>query len=95
MKNRISYILLTTLLVLPLSGCGSDETGPLSTLNTEATQESLDPAAVQKLDRQDNSLDAYSYVANMPLQVENPSNAVSGGGESVFLGASRDRKSVV
>ena len=89
MKNKISYIFLTTLLVLSLSGCGSDETGPLSDLNTEATQDSLDPAAVQKLDRQENSLDAYSSIVNMPLQVENPSNAVSGGGESVFLGASR------
>lgn len=89
MKNRINYILLTTILFLSLSGCGSDESEPLGALNTEAAQGALDASAVQELGRQDNSLDAYSSVVNMPLRVENPSDAVLGGGESVFLGASR------
>lgn len=85
MKKIISNILLTTILVLPLSGCGTAD-------RQEEPADSggaLDTAAVLELGGQDNSLDAYSASVNTPLQMEHPADAIDGGGERIFLGASR------
>ncbi len=85
MKKIISYILLTTILVLQLGGCGAADSqeGPA------VSGGMLDASSVLELGGPDNSLDAYSAAANTPLHVENPANAIAGGGERIFLGASR------
>ena len=85
MKKIISYVLLTTILILQLGGCGTADSqeGPADAGGL------LDASAVSKLDGRDNSLDAYSSVVNIPLQTEDPPNAITGGGERCFLGASR------
>ena len=44
---------------------------------------------ISDLGIRDNSLDAYSAAANAPLLLESPADAISGGGERAFLGASR------
>ena len=85
MKKIISYVLLTTILILQLGGCGTADSqeGPADAGGL------LDASAVSKLDGRDNSLDAYSSVVNIPLQTEDPPNAIAGGVERCFLGASR------
>ena len=85
MKKMVSYILLTTILILHLSGCGAAE-------DREETADSgiaPDASAVSDQGIRDNSLDAYSAAANAPLLLESPADAISGGGERAFLGASR------
>lgn len=89
MKKIISYILLTAIIILCLSGCGTDEKEPSSASNTEGAQGELDDLEALNPGGQDNSLDAYSAAVNTPLQVENPVNAIEGGGKRIFLGASR------
>lgn len=85
MKKIISNILLTAILVLPLSGCG-----PANSQEEPADSGgALDATAVLELGGQDNSLDAYSAAVNTPLQMEHPADAIDGGGERIILGASR------
>lgn len=88
MKKMIGYILIIVLLVPLLYGCGTDgrEADQREDLNLE---EALDALAVAELEGKDNSLDAYSALVNAPLQVENPADAIEGGGSRTFLGASR------
>ena len=88
MKRTISYILITTILVQLLCGCGTGgkEPDPMEDLNLEDTFNAL---AVAELGGRDNSLDAYSAFVNAPLQVEEPENAIEGGGSRTFLGAAR------
>lgn len=78
MKRRIGCILMTLLLALQCLGCGAD-----------SHDDSADPLGILSLAGKDNSLDVYSAVVNTPLEVEEPEDAVWGGGSSVFLGASR------
>lgn len=82
MKRRIGCILMTLLLALQCLGCGADS-------QEEASGDSADPLGILSLAGKDNSLDVYSAVVNTPLEVEEPKDAVWGGGSSVFLGASR------
>lgn len=88
MKKMIDYILIIVLLVPLLYGCGTDgkEADQREDLNLE---EALDALAFAELEGKDNSLDAYSALVNAPLQVENPADAVEGGGSRTFLGAAR------
>lgn len=104
MKRIICYILLTVILTLQICGCSAN-TGQLQgAKNTETDQDSVSPdageifgdpegapdaLAVMQLSGRDNSLDAYSAIANIPLQVEEPEGAVTGGGSNIFLGNSR------
>lgn len=87
MKKTVSYIIFTAMLILQLGGCGTEETGPEET--EPAYTGTLDGQAVMDLAAQDNSLDAYSAVVNAPLRVEQPKGAINGGGERIFLEASR------
>ena len=47
-----------------------------------------DPTAVMGLEGKDNSLDIFSATARVPLQPENPENAIEGGGQMSVLGVS-------
>ncbi len=87
MKRIINYILFTVLLALLSGGCG----GQQGREGAGASGEAVDPAAVLSLRGRDNSLDAYTAAVNIPLQVENPADAMDGGGERVFLGATGAR----
>lgn len=104
MKKIISYVLLTIILVLQLSGCNADEKEASGIPNMEGTQGAdrqnseegpadqegvLDASAILNTRGQDNSLDAYSAAVNIPLRVENPAKAIAGGGEKKFLGSYR------
>ncbi|MDE5590899.1 MAG: hypothetical protein K2J60_17465, partial [Acetatifactor sp.] len=104
MKRRISYILITVLLVLQFCGCGANTENQQDITNTEEAQNSggsegqdkpevpesiLDVRAISELSRRDNSLDAYSWVVDAPLQVEKPETALKGGAFKLFLGKSR------
>ena len=87
MKKTISYILLTVIFVLALGGCGTKETQNYDrTDGTEGTGNPQGAGDDKNPGRQDNSLDAYSAVVRMPLQVEAPANALAGGGSRIFLG---------
>lgn len=103
MKKTISYILLTVMLVMQLSGCGTEEKESLGTSNTEKTPSAdrpggqegtadpegvLDASAVSNLAKQDNSLNTYSAAVTIPLRVVKSAKEI-GGGECRFLGASR------
>lgn len=56
---------------------------------SEISDDPADLLGILSLAGKDNSLDVYSAVVNTPLEVEEPEGAISGGGSSVFLGASR------
>lgn len=88
MKKAIVYILITVILVPLLCGCGTNEKepDPIEDLNLE---EALDALAFAELEGKDNSLDIYSALVNAPLQVEEPADAIEGGGSRTFLGAAR------
>ena len=88
MKKMICYIMITAMLVPMLFGCGADvkETNPMDNINLD---DALDALAVAELAGKDNSLDAYSALVNSPLQVEEPTDAIEGGGSGVFLGTAR------
>lgn len=80
MKKIVSYILLTTILILHLGGCGTAE-------DREETADSgsaLDASAVSDPGIRDNSLDAYSAAANAPLLLESPADAISGDRDDEF-----------
>lgn len=83
MKKIISYVILSAILVLQLGGCGTDEKEPPSVPDTAEVQD------VDGIGSQDNSLDVYTATVNTPLQVENPVNALKGGGNKIFLGGSK------
>lgn len=93
-KLRVS-IFLAALTVMQLCGCGAGTEGILnsSTAKEEESAETyesvLDAAAISSLAGKDNSLDIYSAVINIPLQVEQPEGAIRGGGSEIFLGNSR------
>lgn len=104
MKKRISYILVTVILVLQFCGCDANANESSDVQNTEMSQNSIglddldvsvdpesapDALAVLALGGKDNSLDAYSATINAPLQVEKPDEAVSGGASNIFLGKFR------
>lgn len=88
MKKAISYVLITAILVPLLCGCstGVQEPDLMEELNLE---EALNALAAVELEGKDNSLDAYSAFVNTPLQVEEPADAVEGGGSRTFLGAAK------
>ena len=88
MKKMIGCILITAMLVPMLCGCGAEgkEPDPMENINLE---DALDALAVAELEGKDNSLDAYSALVNSPLQVEEPADAIEGGGSRVFLGTAR------
>lgn len=94
MKKIISYILITVIIVLQFCGCGANSNESSDVKNTEVSQNSISPddpdvpvdpesapdaLAVLALGGRDNSLDAYSATVNIPLQVEEPEEAVPGG----------------
>lgn len=100
MKKRISYIFAAIIFVLQLCGCGTDEDGLESAPDTEEVQSTgasegqkdpgeSDAGSIWSLVGKDNSLDAYSWVVNALLQVEEPAEAIGGGGKKLFLGNSR------
>lgn len=88
MKKLIGCILITAMLVPMLCGCGAEgkEPDPMENINLD---EALDALAVAELEGKDNSLDAYSALVNSPLQVEEPADAIEGGGSRTFLGTAR------
>ena len=88
MKKLIGCILITAMLVTMLCGCGAEgkEPDPMENINLD---EALDALAVAELEGKDNSLDAYSALVNSPLQVEEPADAIEGGGSRTFLGTAR------
>lgn len=81
MKKKISYILLTALLAMQLTGCGPE--------NSQEESADSDTAAVLEPGGQDNSLDTYAAAVHTPLRVEKPEKALDGGGSGIFQGASR------
>ena len=88
MKKMIGYVLIIVMLVPLLCGCGTNEKepDPIEDLNLE---EALDALAFVELEGKDNSLDIYSALVNAPLRVEEPADAIEGGGSRTFLGAAR------
>lgn len=90
MKKTIRYMLLAIGLVLILTGCGTRETQNTpdtdGTNGAEGTRNPQGPGDAAGSGRQDNSLDVYSAVVRLPLQVETPANALEGGGSRLFLG---------
>lgn len=88
MKKTISFFLIAAMLATSFCGCAADEQepDPIEEINLE---EALDALEVAELAGKDNSLDAYSAFVNVPLKVEEPPDAIEGGGSRVFLGAAR------
>ena len=76
MKKRISYILLTTIFILQLGGCGAAEERE----ETADSESAPDASAVSDSGGRDNSLGTYSAAANAPLPLESPADAIDGGG---------------
>ena len=104
MKKIVSYILLVAMLAACLGGCGGaeqelpaapDAGQPSDTLDTEQPSGTLDTEYQPDISIDpdswggDNSLDAYSAVVRMPLTVEEPENAIGGGGRELFLGSGK------
>lgn len=81
MKKIISYILLTVLLALQITGCRAE--------NSQEESADSDTAAVMEPGGQGNFLDTYAAAVHTPLRVEKPENALDGGGSGVFQGVSR------
>lgn len=102
MKKVTCCILITVMLIVHFCGCGAD-TDSISASGTEGTEnvgegskqeehtvpESiLDVSAISELSRRDNSLDAYSWIMEVPLKPEDPVKEI-GGKTRFFLGKSR------
>ena len=89
MKKIISCILSIAMLTLCLGGCGRPEEPNDEKPDAVDTDYQWDFSIDPDSWGQDNSLDAYSAVVNMPLLTEEPEEAVGGGGQRLFLGADR------
>ena len=93
MRKKLLCCILVMALTFQLGGCG--ETNSPETVDNSGTMEteSTDPAgedfflSLEDLPWQDNSLDAYSAVLNVPLQYTEPEGAVGGGNCMYFLGS--------
>lgn len=103
MKTKIICIIMSVLLVLQLCGCGKDTedspgassveepqsvSGEANRERPAAPESILDVSAISELSRRDNSLDAYSWIMEVPLRPGDPVKEI-GGKTRFFLGKSR------
>lgn len=84
-NKTISYILITTILVQLLCGCGTGAQD--ASEETQSLRDAINALTTAK--EKDNSLDAYEASLDELLQVEEPADAIEGGESGTFLGANR------
>lgn len=85
MKKTNSFILIMSILVLLLCGCGAG--GQEASEEKQGLRDAINALATEK--EKDNSLDTYAASLDESLQVEEPVGALEGGRKAIFLGSSR------
>lgn len=96
MKNKIICCFLAVALSLQVCGCGAvNQDSAMNNGTFEDQKEENNSSGedlffpMEDLPWQDNSLDAYSAVINVPLRYTEPAGAIEGGAQMYILGSNR------